>query len=424
MNVERVFNERKDGPLFNTSYPLSPDDWRKYISKGPMDFSTEKELSFYVHIPFCQHLCKFCEYTRTKVPKEEVQKHYVSALMQDIIGFLSCHPSVILNGFDIGGGTPTALCDEAFEALMNVYIDTNKRVPVPHTCDFEPSIEATFQTVSHQKAQMIVDAGFRRVSLGIQSSVQHVQQRNGRQNSQMDDMVEKMDILHKAGIQKVNIDIMYGLEGQTVRDVISELDVVKVLNPEQVTLYELRTNMLSASIVPTKQDLYDSYCALYDGLTSMGYGGHVGQNTFSKNKSDYGLSSYLRHRMLDFSAYKGFGISAQSLSNCGLSYNVGKQHSSIDGVLSQCSYQEEFVYKLPPHELFAKYVSISAYCGQISAKLASKILNDDFMQLYRDVIDFCLSNEYMSINGDVLRITKKGFIYYGAVFSLFSAPVK
>ena len=104
-----IFEKRKNDSRWNTSYPLSPDDWKVYRISGELSFSGEKEMSFYIHIPFCKGLCSFCEYTRMLCPSEELQEQYIATLKHDIWKFIKKYPSIKLCGFDVGGGTPTAL---------------------------------------------------------------------------------------------------------------------------------------------------------------------------------------------------------------------------------------------------------------------------------------------------------------------------
>lgn len=143
-------------PKFNTSYPLSPSDWQRYRSEAPLPFS-ESTLAFYLHIPFCPQLCRFCEYTRTHVPTSDIQNAYLSTLAQDIHRFLQAHgENLSLYGFDIGGGTPTVLSDENFEKLLSIYSEISGSIPL--TPDYEPSIEATFSTLTPVKTKLIAQA--------------------------------------------------------------------------------------------------------------------------------------------------------------------------------------------------------------------------------------------------------------------------
>lgn len=401
----------------NTSYPLNPSEWAKYRTQGELQFEKEENLSFYIHIPFCQKLCSFCEYTRILCPEKEVQKYYLQVLDTDIQAFVKKYPLIMLHGFDIGGGTPTALSDDSFSYLMTVFQRNVSTLPL--SSDFEPSIEGTFQTLSERKLKMISESGIQRLSLGIQSTKNEILAANMRANASLKLMTDLMGQAKSAGIRKINLDLMYGLKGQTLNDMKSDLAALALLKPEQVTLYELRTNMLGVNSYMSSEQLFDSYSTLYCGLRAMGYHARFGQNTFSMDKSDFGVSSYLRHRMLEGMPYKGFGLSAQSMSSYGVSYNIGKNRSDLSICLSLDTYQEEYTYHLPKKELLAKYIAISAYSGRFSLKKASAILEEDCHSYYHDEINFCLNHQLMTIENDILYITRKGFQNYGSVFALF-----
>ena len=400
----------------NTSYPLHPGDWAKYRVDGPLPFDDEKQLSFYIHIPFCKQLCSFCEYTRMLCPDEGVQERYLQTVAHDIVRFKEQNRVFTLLGCDIGGGTPTALSEKNFLLLMEVYRNALKGLEL--SPGYEPSIEATFDTLTELKLKGIVNVGIHRLSLGVQSSCDAIMKRHRRLGSderQMSDWLEKAKSI---GIKKVNLDFMYGFQGQDEASIRRDLELIDHLHPQQVTLYELRTNMLASNTSLSKQALYDQYSQYYDGIVGMGYKGRFGQNTFSMNADDEGVSSYLRERMINGASYKGFGLSAQSMSRAGVSYNVGKLSKNPTQALNDRGYQEEYTYLLPPKEQVAKYMAISAYHGSFSVNKLLELEKDkDFLD---GRLDFCFSQGFLSKGeNDRIVITKKGFVHYGAVFSLF-----
>lgn len=120
VNFTEIFEIRKNDSRWNTSYPLSPDDWNIYRVPEELSFSEEEELSFYIHIPFCKKLCSFCEYARMLCPSVKLQDQYVDTLKHDVFTFMEKYPSIKLCGLDVGGGTPTALSDKSFENLMSL----------------------------------------------------------------------------------------------------------------------------------------------------------------------------------------------------------------------------------------------------------------------------------------------------------------
>ena len=415
--IKNIYLARTVSPLLNTSYPLHKEDWLAYRVEGALPYDDVGAMSFYLHIPFCRHLCRFCEYTRMSLPDDMRQQRYLDVMAKDIERFLAAHPNTVLQGFDIGGGTPTALSHENFLRLMTIYADTVGRVQL--TPDFEPSIEGTFLTLDNEKLEAIAQAGIHRLSLGVQTSSSIVLNAQGRNNVGADVMQRIVDQAHAAGIRKVNLDLIYGLAGQDEASRQRDLDVIRRLSPKQVTLYELRVNMLPGIRSASKEELYDAYCSYYEALIGMGYHARFGQNTFSRSDSDFGVSSYLRNRMLKGTPYRGFGISAQSMSPAGIAYNPGKNEHRLTSFLDRSTFDEEAHYALPPEELLSKYIAIAAYSGGFSLDIASNILGHDAAEHFSDELAFCLDEGLLTLDNDRVQITRKGFLHYGAVFSLF-----
>lgn len=415
--IDARWRKRQEDARFNTSYPLFPAHWSTYRRQETLPF-TEKTIAFYLHIPFCAKLCSFCEYTRMVTPTVERQRYYLHTLQCDIQNFCEKHRDLTLCGFDIGGGTPTALAPDVFAELMQQFSNILGRIP--RTDDFTPSIESTFRTLTREKALQMAAAGMKRLSLGMQSSSHTVLEQHNRSELTPLQMKEKIDMAHAAGLCTINVDLMYGLHGQSYRDTEADLQQVALLRPDEVTLYELRTNMLNEGASTTAEERFLAYERLHRGLSALGYHAPFGQNTFSRRSGEMGCSSYLRRRMTEGVAYKGFGISAQSMSAAGISYNSGKNAKILP--LKADSYEQGDTYILPPRELMAKYIAIAAYCGRFSLRVASAKLGSDAEELLHEPLNFCKNHGLVKQEGEWICITRQGFRHYGAVFSLFHSP--
>lgn len=410
---------------YSTAYPWRPQDWAQYLHPGRLEFQKDDRISFYIHIPFCKNLCKFCEYTRCLLPDESIQRSYLRILEQDVNRFLCTYPGITLEGFDIGGGTPTALSDDNFAYLMQIYKGVVSRVHLSE--DFEPSIEASIKTISPDKIRMIRDAGIHRISVGIQSL--YFSRDNGAigwKYPQADEIIERINDIRKGGDFKLNLDFMYGFKFQdTPQSMIRDKEAILQLHPDQVTLYELRTNQLTGVVSSSSDRRTDTYNRWFDMLEQLGYRGEYGQNTFSTDPSDFGVSSYIRHRMLNGGDYKGFGISAQSMADGNVEYNKGKNMTDIISLItsgfqpSDESFKATEYYDLPVAEKFAKFVCISAYSGGFDWRIVRQRFYPDFFERFKDVIDFLKSNGYIEVTANRIQITRKGFAHYGAIFSLF-----
>ena len=124
------------------------------------------------------------------------------------------------------------------------------------------------------------------------------------------------------------------------------------------------------------------YKQYYDGLVRMGYYARFGQNTFSLDPNDCGVSSYLRSRMLMGVPYKGFWVSAQSMNKQGVAYNMGKSNASISKIVKRDSFPEEYTYFLPGEELASKYIAISAYNCSFSINRISEMVGYNYLDRY------------------------------------------
>jgi oxygen-independent coproporphyrinogen-3 oxidase len=413
---ERLFRLASDDVCCNTSYPISPDYFTAYRAHDCDIMAGVSSLAFYIHVPFCNSLCRFCEYTRVRSGKEAQESRYVDLLERQIEGWRAAHPYSLVHGLDVGGGTPTALNPRDFARVMKMAAELFRE---GRAFDFEPSVEFSYDTITAEKMSAIGDAGFTRASTGLQVVDKRFLSEMGRASPALERMQLVNAGLKAAGVVKLNLDIMYGFAGQAGKSFEATLHALEILKPEQVTLYEVRYNMNAlAHAGVTREPNYTLYSHLYDGLVSMGYRARFGQNTFSR-ADDEGVSSYLRHRMFDGIPYKGFGISAQSMSPVGLAYNSLKNYSG-ECLPEIAEIVEKDVYRLPGEELAAKYVAVALYGGRFKLSVITDFLGANARAHFASELDFLVSGGYLSIDDlGECRVTRKGFWEYGAIAALF-----
>ncbi len=415
MNLEDFFQIVSNDLDCNTSYPLKSSFFQKYKTNDDIMKNTS-ELSLYYHIPFCKHLCSFCEYTRFICDDISQQKYYVDKLISQSDFFLQNHNIKLLHGLDIGGGTPTALDISQLNRLLDYTLSISKKYRTAER--FEPSIEFSFSAIDEQKIKCIAAHDIPRMSTGIQIYDKTLLEQMNRTDHRLDSISKYVRIIKDCGIKKLNIDLMYGFTGQTDTVLKNTIYAIKILMPEQVTLYEMRYNRSNLEHNKiNRETMYEQYEFLYSGLKELGYKGRFGQNTFSLS-DDEGVSSYLYSRMIYGVPYKGFGISAQSMSREGISYNILKNSQSkylpqFDDIF------EEDIYILPKDELSAKYVCISLYSGRFRIDVLNDILCCNAMNFYKKEFDFIINNGYAEIKDDFCQLTHSGFKQYGAIAALF-----
>ena len=415
-NIEKLFELAKQDLCCNTSYPYRRGYFSGYLTNADI-MEDVTGLSLYFHIPFCKSLCRFCEYTRFLADDVSLQNHYVDILERQVSRYLETHPVQLLYGLDIGGGTPTALTAASLERVLAMTCDIMQHTDC--VADFEPSIEFSYQTLDDKKSELIGKYGFTRASSGIQVYDTAFLRKENRDNPKIETMRQRNLYLKQCGIQKINLDLMYGMQGQTDAMLEAGLDAIEALQPDEVTLYEMRYNQVSGENSNWNRDtLFDAYGLLYKALIKMGYHARFGQNTFSKDADDEGVSSYLRYRMGNGVPYKGFGISAQSMSDRGISYNSLKGTSELHMPRIE-QIGEAYTYVLPPEEIAAKYVCIALYNGRFRISALSRLLKTNAKEYFAEELSWLLDHGYIRLEKDFCQITEAGFRYYGAIGTLF-----
>ncbi len=420
--LDRLFCAADAQLCVNTSYPVFPEGFRPYVGNGNL-FDGVDRLSYYIHIPFCRQLCRFCEYTRFLSGDDGAQELYLSLLERQIQDFTAQNPGTKeLAGCDIGGGTPTALPHELFARLLRIQLHLERQC---HTSPgYEKSIEISFSSISDDKIRMIAEAGFSRISAGLQSISRKLMDDHERLYTRVEDILRIREQIRAAGIPRFNLDLMYGLPGQDELSLRATLQAIAIISPEQVTLYETRFNNNNLSHGAVSRALqYAQYRLLFEGLAELGYHtAFFGRNTFSRDGSS-GVSSYLKERMEHCLPYKGFGIAAQSMSLRGLSYGALKG-TQLRHMPRLEQLDESVTYLLPPEETAAKYICIAMYNGSFLLSTLQRILGESPLHRYRDEFDYLFSRGLMRQDGDLVRVTEAGYRYYGAITSLFWSPTQ
>ena len=219
-----------------TSYPpanrfdgrIGDADYRRWLAAA----SGKDTLSLYVHVPFCRALCWYCGCHTMVANRAEQVERYLGALcteIDEVAGAFSVSVPVVHLHF--GGGTPNLLSPEQFSRL----IDTLKN-RFSFAEDAEIAVEVDPRTLSRDHITGFKAYGVNRVSLGVQDISADVQRLINR--VQPFDVVERaVNDLRQAGISGINVDLMYGLPGQTVDHVRHSARAVAGLRPDRFAVF-------------------------------------------------------------------------------------------------------------------------------------------------------------------------------------------
>lgn len=191
-----------------------------------------KELELYLHIPFCERKCAYCDFLSAPADLP-VRISYIKKLQEEIAYYGAQYGEYQVSSIFFGGGTPTIL--EGYQ--LAVILETVKE-HFNITTDAEITVECNPGTLTAGKAEKLVQAGFNRLSMGLQSADDRELQLLGRIHN-FAQFLESYDLARKAGFQNINVDLMSALPGQTLKSWQDTLQKVTALRPEHISAYSL-----------------------------------------------------------------------------------------------------------------------------------------------------------------------------------------
>jgi oxygen-independent coproporphyrinogen III oxidase len=207
-----------------------------------MIWETENKdsLFLYIHIPFCEMRCGFCNLFTMANPDEDMTRTYLRALARQSAVVKDAIGEVNFAQLAIGGGTPTFLNEGELESLFTIIGNTmgTSSIKIPASCEVSP------KTVNKNKMQYLFEKGVGRISIGIQSFLEQESKLLGR--PQRNDEVHKaLTCIKDQQFQTLNIDLIYGGAGQTSETWGQTLYQTLVYDPDEVYLYPLYVRPLT-----------------------------------------------------------------------------------------------------------------------------------------------------------------------------------
>jgi len=234
-----------DGAGFGTSYPARVADLRLHIQRqndfapaapAPVSMASvlpggrHRARGLYVHVPFCFHKCHYCDFY-SFVDREGRSGDYLAQVARDVDWTLARVEGEIETVF-IGGGTPTLLTADELRTLTAQI----RRFPLAKSVEW--TVEANPETIDLEKARVLCDAGVNRVSIGAQSfDPRHLKTLERWHDPA--NVARAAGFLREAGIVNFNIDLIFGIPGETLAEWCADLDRALAIGPEHLSCYGL-----------------------------------------------------------------------------------------------------------------------------------------------------------------------------------------
>lgn len=194
--------------------------------------SAERKVSAYIHIPFCEHICYYCDFNKVFLEGQPVDE-YVEMLLKEMKLMMEKHPIEDLETLYVGGGTPTSLSAQQLDRLL-----AGARDILPFRTGKEFTVEANPGDLTREKLQVMKNYGVNRLSMGVQTFDNRLLKKIGRKHT-AEDVYQTMSFLEAENFSNVSIDLIYALPGQTLENYRDTLEKALALDLPHYSLYSL-----------------------------------------------------------------------------------------------------------------------------------------------------------------------------------------
>ena len=278
-------------------------------------------LSLYVHIPFCNTVCHFCECNKVITQSHARGTKYLRYLEKEfarVAGLLK--GSRRAEQVHLGGGTPTFLSIEELQTLMRDLGRYFDLAPGEYAVEIDP------RTVNDDKTAALLQLGFNRMSLGVQDFDPDVQRAVNRVQS-VKQTARVIDVARKHGVISITIDLIYGLPRQSVASFERTLSTVVALKPDRIALYSYThrpavfkpQRHINAAQLPAASEKLAIVALALGKLTAAGYV-YIGLDHFALPHDELAIAAkHQGYTARPDSDLLAFGISA--ISKIGVTYS-------------------------------------------------------------------------------------------------------
>lgn len=366
-----------------------------------LKLSNMENFGLYIHIPFCKSKCSYCDFS-SFANAESKMEDYIEAL---------CHEIEIRakdKSFDtvyVGGGTPSLLTDNLIEKLLKKIDGLNL------TKDCEITFEMNPESVTKKKAQLLYNNKVNRISVGLQSTKDEILKEIGRIHNFLT-FVKAYRVLREVGFKNINVDLMFGLPNQTLKDLEKTLDIVINLKPEHISSYSLileegtpMIQMVEKGLIklPSEDTVVEMMSLVKERLKKNKY------NRYEiSNYSIKGFESKHNMKYWEFKDYVACGSSASGFID-GIRYvNVESIDEYIERIKNKKTVKK-IRYKNKLEDSIEEFIFMGLRTSKgVDILEYKKRFNESIYDRFSDIIDkYEVSNHLKVINGRMI-LTESG----------------
>ena len=364
------------------------------------------ELGIYIHIPFCESKCEYCDFV-SFCNSDEYIEDYFDALYKEISIYGKKYENRIVNSIFFGGGTPSYVHEKY---IVNAMKTIGESFTIAE--DSEVTIESNPNSVDELKLDAYIKSGINRVSIGIQSFNDELLNRISRVHHK-DEALNAVKTAKSAGFKNISIDLISSIPGQTIRDIDESIEIINDLGIDHISYYSLileegtplynEFNKGLLPDLPSEECDREMYKRLNSGLKDIGFNRYEISNFSKPNKES-------RHNMKYWKIhdYIGLGLSSHSSVDNARFYNTSILKDYIS-ILNDDRLPIIYIEEIDSNERITEYIIMGF---RLSSGIDIDEINDrfnmDFLNDYKAEIDRNISNGLIEIINDHVVLTDKG----------------
>ena len=363
----------------------------------------KEKLGLYIHIPFCQKKCHYCDFL-TFIGHDEMIEKYVKYLNKEIEMYESSN--FVLDTVYIGGGTPSYLDDYLIISILDKLKET---FIIDQKCEI--TIEMNPESVTEKKIQSYLEAGINRFSMGVQSFDNEVLKIMGRLHNRQT-VIEKLDIMQKLGCDNISIDMMMANPKQDIEILKNDLEIASSLDIQHISYYSLilkEHTHFEIWFNEGKIELYDPkeeremYHLVTNTLRDKGFNQYE-ISSFSKT----GFESFHNQKYWNLKNYLGVGMGASANINLIRTTNTRSFEEYFDFIDNgEFPIVESEELDLDTREKEYLMLNLRMLKGFEIEDINQKF-NIDFMDKYKNLIKKYSENGVLEVSKNLVKFTEYG----------------
>jgi oxygen-independent coproporphyrinogen III oxidase len=372
------------------------------------------KTGLYVHIPFCLQKCLYCDFP--SYPLRHMADAYVAGLTREAAQYHGIGDIIVSSVF-VGGGTPTCLTSEELERLLAML---HRSFSIELSAEF--TVEANPGTVTAEKLHVLKEHGVNRLSFGVQAFQPALLQRLGRLHTR-EDIYASFALARKQGFANINLDLMSGLPGQTLKQWRDTLAEAIGLNPEHIAAYSLKVE----EGTPFYQLHQQGRLQLPDEDTDVAMIQTTKEMLVKAGYQHYEISNYAkpgyqsRHNLRYWhnESYIGVGAAAYSYWQGIRRGNVPDVERYITAVNNGDSTVAERESLDTEQAMLETMMLGLRLIKGVDRSMFTKNFGKDPLLIYKDAIERMVRLDLLEIADRYIRLTEKGLLLGNEVFAEF-----